>query len=274
MLVTRNRPRSAALAAALIWAAACAIAEGQDRAPSGAQRPEIVVADGACSCSSVAGTFVALFDPARGVLLLSGAPFPGGREAAAATGAATSVALPGNRTWMLDRVASAAGSGRLWAARYSTRFGTHSGCVGFDKQRFSAEGDLFSYARWLIETIYLELPAEERERWPGFRLSDRQVRLRIERAGFAPFHLSGKEGATLAARYPDRDGILLFMPFVLDEASGRVAVKVGTSDRPYWEEGDKTSLGFFIASQSEPATLAEPSLVIAVEGVEAAVTSP
>lgn len=274
MLVNWNRPHRVALAVVLVGIAACAVAAGQEPRTSGAQRPRIVVADGACNCPSVAGTFVALFDPERGVLLLSGAPFPGGREVATATGAATSVALPGKRTWRLDRAGSAAGSARLWAASYSTRFGSHRGCIGFDKQRFSAEGDLYSYARWLIGTIYLELPAEERARWPGFRLSDRRVNLRIERSGFAPFHLSGKEGATLAARYPDSEAILLFMPFVLDEVSGRVAVKVGASVRPYWEEGEKTSLGFLIASQSEPATLAEPSLVIAVEGVEAAGASP
>jgi hypothetical protein len=185
-----------------------------------------------------------------------------------------SVSLTATRTWNLDGAESAATSERLWAARYPTRFGDHRGCVGFDKHRFSAEGDLFSYARWLIETIYLELPAEERDRWPGFRLSDRQVRLRIERLGFAPFHLSGKEGATLAARYPDSERILLFMPFVLDAASERVAVKVGFSDHPYWEEGKKKSLGFFIASPGEPATLGEPSLAIAVERIGESETKP
>jgi hypothetical protein len=268
MLVIRNRPHRVAVSAALFWLGACATAAGQDQAPPGAQRPEIVVADGACNCPSVAGTFVALFDPERGMLLLSGAPFPGGFEVVTATGAAVTVALPGTRTWTLDGAESAATSGRLWAARYSTRFGDRRGCVGFDKHRFSAEGDLFSYARWLIEMIYLELPAEERDRWPGFRLSDRQVRLQIERQGFAPFHLSGKEGATLAARYPDSERILLFMPFVLDAATGRVAVKVGFSDRPYWEEGEKTSLGFVIASPNEPAWLGEPPLAIAVVGIE------
>jgi hypothetical protein len=258
-----------ALAATIIWVAAGAVAAAQDRGSSSGMRPEIVVGDDACDCPSVTGTFAALFDPDRGVLLLSGAPFPGGREAVAAKGGPMIVALPGTRPWALERAVSRGGSGRLWAARYSPRFGASRGCVGFDKQRFSAEGDLFSYARWLIEKIYLELPAEERDRWPGFRLSDRQVSLRIERWDYAPFHLSGKEGATLAARYPDSGRILLFMPFVLDAATGRVAVKVGYSDRPYWEEGDKPSLGFFIASSTEPATLAEPSLTIAVEGVEA-----
>lgn len=274
MVVIRNRSHRVAVSMALFWVGACVMAEGQNSPPPRAHRPEIVVADGACNCPSVAGTFVALFDPERGTLLLSGAPFPGGFEVATATGAAVSLSLPATRTWNLDRAESAATSGRLWAARYSTRFDDRRGCVGFDKHRFSAEGDLFSYARWLIKTIYLELPAEERDRWPGFRLSDRQVRLRFDRKGFAPFHLSGTEGSTLAARYPDSERILLFMPFVLDAATARVAVKVGYSDRPYWEVGEKKSLGFFIASPSEPATLGEPSLTIAVEGIEETETTP
>ncbi|MEN8165496.1 MAG: hypothetical protein ABFS37_15310 [Acidobacteriota bacterium] len=252
---------------ALVWLVAGSVAAASFGTPGGTSRPEIVVADEACACPSAAGTFVVLFDPERGVLLLSGAPFPGGHEVGEATGAAFDV--PGARPWTLDRAGGGAGPARLWAARYTTRLGKDRGCVGFDKQQFSAEGDLFTYARWLIEKIYLELPAEERRRWPGFRLSDRQVELRVEREGFGPIRLQGKEGATLACRFPDSERLLLFMPFVLDAATGRVAVKVGYSDRPYWEKGEKPSLGFVVTAPTAPATLAEPPLVITVEGVGA-----
>ena len=91
MIVIRNRSHRVAVSAALSWVGVCAIAAGQNPAPSAAQRPEIVVADGACNCPSVAGAFVALFDPERGTLLLSGAPFPGGFEVARATGAAVGI---------------------------------------------------------------------------------------------------------------------------------------------------------------------------------------
>jgi hypothetical protein len=214
----------------------------------------------------VAGTFVALFEPERGMLLLSGAPFPGGRDVGDASGGAFTV--PGGRPWALDQAGSGAGGVRLWAARYTTRFGSERGCVGFDKQRFSAEGDLFSYARWLIEKVYLELPADERSRWPGFRLSDRQIELRIEREGFGSVRLRGKEGATLACRFPDSDRIFLFIPFVLDQATARVAVQVGYSDRPYWEQAEKPTIGVVVGSPEMPAVLTDPPLVIVIEGVD------
>jgi hypothetical protein len=253
------------LVSALLFSGLITVAAAQTGEPD--PRPEIVVADSSCNCPSVAGTFVALFDPERGLLLLSGAAFPGGRELGEATGAGYTVA--GARPWTLDRVESRAGAVRLWAARYGIRLGAEGGCVGFDKERFSAEGDLVSYARWLIEKVYLELPSEERVRWPGLRLSDRQVELRVNREGFAPVRLRGKEGATLACRFPDSERILLFMPFILDQASGRVAVQVGYSDRPYWEKGEKPSLGVVVASPGEPATLGEPPLEIAIGGVVA-----
>lgn len=233
-------------------------------APAG-HRPEIGVADLACSCPSVTGTFVALFEPERGVLLLSGAPFPGGHAVGEASGNAFTV--PGARPWVVDHAGSGAGGARLWAARYTTRFGSARGCVGFDKQQFSSEGDLFSYARWLIEKVYLELPADERSRWPGFRLSDRQIELRIEREGFGPVRLRGKEGATLACRFPDSDRIMLFIPFVLDQATERVAIQVGYSDRPYWERAEKPTIGVVVGSPDSPATMTDPRLAIVIKGV-------
>jgi len=244
---------------------ACASTFTAAQAVSPDPRPEIRVADSSCSCPSVTGTYVALFEPARGVLLLSGAPFPGGREVGEATGERFTV--PGARPWTLDQAGSGPGGARLWAASYTTRFGSARGCVGFDKQRFSAEGDLFSYARWLIEKVYLELPADERSRWPGFRLSDRRIELRIEREGFAPVRLRGKEGATLACRFPDSDRIMLFMPFVLDQATARVAVQVGYSDRPYWERAEKPTLGVVVGNPDAPAMLDDPPLAIMIEGV-------
>ena len=250
--------------ASVLLVCSCKFTAAQAASPD--PRPEIMVADTACSCPSVAGSFVALFDPERGVLLLSGAPFPGGRDAGVASGAAFTVA--GGRPWVLDRVGFGAGGDRLWAARYTTRFGSGRGCVGFDKQRFSAEGDLFSYARWLIEKVYLELPTEERTRWPGFRLSDRQIELRVEREGFSPVRLRGKEGATLACRFPDSDRILLFIPFVLDQATERVAVQVGYSDHPYWEKAEKPTIGVVVGSREVPATVADPPLTIVIEGVD------
>lgn len=231
-----------------------------------ALRPQIVVADAASGCPSVAGAFVALLDPARGMLLLSAAPFPGGRVAGDARGSAMTVSLPG-ADWQLDRVGSSQGQVPLWGARYPFLAASGRGCVGFDKQFWSSEGDLVTYMRWLVEEVYLELPADERQRRPDFRLADRQVSLRVDRPGYGPFRLTGKEGATLACRYQDGARIYLLMPFVLDEATGRVAVKIAYTDGEYFDTSDKESLGWVVASPEDPGILSEPPLTITVAGV-------
>jgi hypothetical protein len=111
------------------------------------------------------------------------------------------------------------------------------------------------------------MPAEERQRRPDFRLSERQVSLRVDRAGYGPFHLAGKEGSTLACRYQDGARIYLFMPFILDAATGRVAVKIAFTDGEYFDTSQKAPLGWVIASSEEPGTLTDPPLTISVEGI-------
>jgi hypothetical protein len=57
------------------------------------------------------------------------------------------------------------------------------------------------------------------------------------------------------------------MPFVLDEATARVAVKVAYTDGEYFDTSQKVPLGWVIASSEEPGTLPEPPLTITAEGV-------
>jgi len=236
-------------------------------------RPEIVVSDAASGCPSVEGAFVALLDPVRGILLLSAAPFPGGRVIGDARGGSIDVALPGIGTWKLDRAGSSSGQVPLWGARYPFLAASGSGCVGFDKQHWSSEGDLVTYMRWLVEEIYLELPPEERLRRPDLRLSDRQVSLRVERSGYGAVRLSGKEGSTLACRYADSGRVYLFMPFVLDESDVRVAVRAASTDGSYFDQAAKQTIGWVVASPEEPGGLANTSFTIFVEGVGAADTT-
>jgi hypothetical protein len=236
-------------------------------ATNGSLRPEIVVADAAAGCPSAEGAFVAVFDSNRGMLLLSAAPFPGGQTAGDARGSSLTVTLQGSSPWNLDHVASRNGQVPLWGARYPFLSRSGSGCVGFDKHRWSSEGDLVTYLRWLVENIYLEIPAEERSPQSGLRLSERQIRLRVERTGFAPMPLTGKEGSTLACRYADNSRMYLFMPFVLDAPKGRLAVRVSYTDGSYFDNADKPSLGWVIASPETPGTLTDPPLTIHVEDV-------
>lgn len=230
-------------------------------------RPEIVVADAASHCPSVAGEFVVLLDPARGMLLLSGAPFPGGNVIGDARGGEMTVNLPGGAAWKLERAGSPEGQTPLWGARYPFLAASGFGCVAFDRERWSSEGDLVTYARWAVEEIYFQLPAEERQRRPDFRISDREVAFRVDRAGYGPFDMAGREGSTLAGRYQDSQQTYLFMPFVLDEGAGRLAVRVSTTEGAYFDTTAKTVLGWAVAAPGEPGSLADTNIVVTVAGV-------
>jgi hypothetical protein len=259
--------RRVAITLVTLFVLSVAVIGGAESGSEGELRPQIVVADTASGCPSVAGAFVALLDPARGMLLLSAAPFPGGHVVGDARSAEMTVSIPGAAGWTLDRVGSGQGQVPLWGARYPFLAASGRGCVGFDKQRWSSEGDLVTYLRWLVEEIYLQLPIEERQRRPDFRLSERQISIHVERPGYGPFHLTGKEGATLACRYSDAARIYLFMPFVLDEATGRVAVRISYTDGEYFDTSTKSLLGWVVASPDEPGSLSEPPLTVTVAGV-------
>jgi len=230
-------------------------------------RPEIVVADAAARCPSVAGAFVVLLDPGRGMLILSGAPFPGGHVLSDARGSEMTVNLPGGFSWKLDRAGSDAGQSPLWGARYPFLAASGYGCVAFDREHWSSEGDLVTYARWVIEEIYLQLPPEERQRRPDFRISDREITFRVERDGYGPFDMQGAEGSTRAGKYQDSQTTYLFLPFILDEGAGRVAVRVSTTEGSYFDTTAKNVLGWVVAAPGEPGVLADTSIVISVNDV-------
>ncbi len=228
-------------------------------------RPSMVAGDPSSGCPSVEGAFIALLNPERGMLLLSAAPFPGGRFVGEADGSKMRIELPGTASWDLDHAGSSYGQVPLWGARYPFLAASGAGCVGFDKQFWSSEGDLVTYLRWLVEEVYFQIPIQERRSRADFRLADRRVSIRVQREGYGPLHLSGKEGATLACRYDDSGRIYLFMPFVLDEPAGRIAVKVASTDGSYFDQEAKTDIGWVVAAPDAPGTLADTSFTIAVE---------
>jgi hypothetical protein len=227
-------------------------------------RPSLRVESEAQGCPGVDGAYVALLDPARGILLLSAAPFPGGSPAGTAAGRPMTVGVAHSQPWHVSRIGDASAPIRVWAVHYAFRGEALRGCVGFDKDRFSAAGDLASYVHWLVGSVYAHLPQAERESSPAFRLSNRGVRLRVSHHGLGTVDLKGKEGATLACRFGNEDRIFLVIPFVLDQAEERVAVEVGFTDQPYWEAGEKTMTGFFVASPGTPVSVPDVGLEIAV----------
>jgi hypothetical protein len=246
--------------ASLATAVAAATAAGAETA-----RPRLQIEDPTRSCPAIGGSFVALLDPERGMVLLSAAEFLGGRRVGTASGGALRLALPeaGNATIARAGTASAA----VWGAVYPFTAEHAAGCVAFDRDRFSSEGDLVTYLRWLVDEVYLGLPAQERAARPAFRIANREVKLQVQGLGFHPLPLAGREGSTLLFRLPGVERTYLLTPFVLDAGSGRVAAFLASTPQEYWQGGDKRKLGVIVAAPGTPGTLADPPITVAIEAV-------
>jgi len=208
------------------------------------------------------------------MLLLSGAEFLGGHRVGQANGEALHVALPRGAAWELARAGSPTGPVEMWGAAYRARTEGVGGCVAFDREQFSSEGDLVTYAQWLVNEVYLKLPTAERERFPALRLANRVVRLRLQPAGYQAVVLQDTEGSMMALRVPGGPQTLLLRPFVLDEATQRMAIELSITEQPYWQAAKKRPLGFVVTSVAEPATLADPAMTIQVETASAHPAGP
>jgi hypothetical protein len=246
----------AALAAA---AAVAAVAE--------TARPRLQVEDPARSCPAIGGSFVALLDPGRGMVLLSAAEFLGGRMVGTAAGGALRLALPEAGSPTIARAGTNAAAADIWGAVYPFTGERASGCVAFDRDRFSSEGDLVTYLRWLVDEVYLGLPAAERAERPAFRISTREVKVQVQGLGFQPLTVAGREGSTQLFRLPGVERTFLLTPFVLDAGSGRVAAFLASTTQAFWQGGDKQRLGVVVAAPGAPGALADPPITVAVEAV-------
>lgn len=245
------------LAALLLGPALC-LAAG-----ASAERPRLDVSAPDVECPAVAGRFVVLLGGDQGMLVLSAAPFAGATRVPAAEGGPVVVTPSGGGRWELARVEAADGGNELWAARYRFLNGKGRGCVAFDRDGFAAAGDLATYVHWLTERVYLRLPDASRLRWPALELDARTVALRVEQEGAGPLDLSGREGGTLAYRTPAGDVVML-QPFILDPASGTVALYASTTPADHEPGTHPKVLGWLVASPAAPASLDQPTATIHV----------
>lgn len=227
----------------------------------GDERPFIVVADPERGCPGVEGHFVALLGR-DGVLLMSGSHFPGGRETPRGDNSAA-ITSPSGASRRVTVVNSAGRASAVWTAAYPLETTGIQGCVAFDKARFSSEGDLVTYLKWLVEDVYLDLPAADRP--PAFRLGGRRVVLTVRQPGFIPMEVAGIEGSTLAFRVNGSDGVHLVRAFVLDERGPRVGLQVAASDQLFWREAEKHSAQFVIVTGNDGFELAGAVLTVVIE---------
>ncbi len=191
-------------------------------APVGAQGGRLVLGGDPTftRCApQVSGRFVAFVAPAGELVLLSGVPFPGGRQIGTLSPEAdggTAVTVPGVGTVWLS------GDGPVWALVDRTLAADgRSACLAFDKERFTWTSDLLTYVHWMVRDILWQLTET-----PGRALTieDRLVTLEVTGPGLRPVEIRGVEGGAIGLAVPGTETRWLFIPLVL--SSGRVVVKV------------------------------------------------
>jgi hypothetical protein len=225
----------------------------------------LVVRDPDRGCPRVTGRFVALADPERGLLLLSASQFPGGQRVAGAAPGPVAIDLPGAASWPVAEVSAGPGALTLWASTVRIPVGASPACLAFNKERFSSEGDLVTYLQWLVGEVYLGLP--EQSRPVAFTLGNREVVVWIERPGYRPLRLAGREGATLTFRTEPADRVYLMRPFILERTSGRIGLWTAISDQPYWREEEKASARFFELSGAAPVTFPGTQMTVRLDEI-------
>lgn len=241
----------------------------QARAAGQPEPVRVRIASPPLGCPGIEGAFVALLDARRGLLLLAGHAFPGGRGPNVVKDGTLGFQLPEGGSWTVEQLQVRAPAQRVWYARYPFRGAPVTGCVAFDRERFSSEGDLVSYVYWLVEDVYLKLPEAERNFFPAFTIGRRHVQVRVERGGFVPLPLAGQEAAAMAFRFPGDERTTLLVPYVLDPDNRRVAMEVARAADLTPPAVPRESLGFVVAAVGESVRLPELDATVVVESVTA-----
>ncbi|MDH3522530.1 MAG: hypothetical protein OES32_03000 [Acidobacteriota bacterium] len=199
------------------------------------------------------------------VLVVSGTEFPDARRVGLVESGAMSVEVDGQGRW----AAAAAPDGPLWGVVDRVLPATNPACLAFrHKDRFTWASDLSTYVRYwageVLPAIRALDPSVDR-----LEISDRTVRLEVEQPGVGRAVLAGVEGGMLGFGRLEDPERFLFLPVVLNEATGRVAVRVMRIRGTAFGQGGTETLGWALADASEPSvTETEPRFRLRVAGVE------
>lgn len=220
-------------------------------------------------CPEIEGVVIGFLLPEQGVLLVSGVPFPGSVEVGELREGVLSfsVAPLGRfelKTHQADDIPST-----VWGALDPVvPVGNRTGCIAFDRALFSDIDDFRTYIMWILDRYTEFAPAGTTGGW-ALRISDRSVTLGIRPDGYGTAEIRVKEGGLTELRLSEQESMFAFLPVILDEQSGRVAVRVVDVERT--EEGKKTytDLGIVEASYEAPGVApTEPLLEIRILSIQ------
>lgn len=150
-------------------------------------RPPVAI-EGVAGCEGTHGRYVAWLRGADPGLVISSAEFPGARRVTLDERGGLGEADPGLTSLVVT------GADAAWALRLPAPPASPEGCLAFDKNRFTWEGDLVSYVRYLGSLLVEAQGLDPSVRTLAVR--QRTVALEVGPAGGATkVRLSGPEGA-------------------------------------------------------------------------------
>ncbi len=220
-------------------------------------------------CEEIQCVVIGFLIPERGMLLLSSLPFPGGTEVGELREGVLSFSLAPLGSFDLNTNQTSDVPLTIWGALDPVLpVGLRTGCIAFDRALFSDIDDFKTYIMWILGKYTEFAPATATGGW-AMRISDRMVTLSITPDGYGSAQIRVKEGGLTELRLRGQESMFAFLPVILDEQAGRVAVRVVGVEKT--EEGKKTytDLGIVEASYDTPAvTPTQPLLEVRILGLQ------
>lgn len=240
----------------LLTVAALALVGLPATAQDPAARPALDLRAEFLGCPGVRGRYVVLLEPGKGALVLSTAAFPGGRAAGSATGGRFQAAVAGYGA--VD--VALAPEGEVWALHGRGVDAGVTGCLAFDKDRFTWESDLLTYVRYLAEELLAPAHAWD-PAITSLVVGTRTVRLEVTRPGRDMAVLEGVEGGMLGYGSLSDPVRYFVLPTVLGGPEPAVLARVLVNRGAAFEAGATTEIatalvpadGTPVTTPSDPA---------------------
>jgi len=221
-------------------------------------------------CPEIQGVVIGFLIPEQGMLLLSTQPVPGTAKIGELREGVLSFSQPPVGDFDLNTHQASNSPTTIWGTLDRViPVGNRTGCIAFDRALFSDIDDFRTYIMWILDRYSEFTPADVTGGW-AMRISDRIVTLDITPDGYGSAQIEVKEGGLTELRLSGQESMFAFLPVILDQQTGRVAVRVVGVEKS--EEGGKktyTDLGIVETSYEAPAVApTQPLLEVRIVSIQ------
>lgn len=224
-------------------------------APVVAERPPIEITDGS-RCATVAARYVALLEDDGNVLVLSAAPFPGSHVVPLSEERALVEPISGH-----PEVGVSGDAAQVHGLEGREISSGVSGCIGFDKDRFTWASDLLTYVSYLAGLLREAQRLDPAQR--SLVVSDRTVKIEVRRPGGDFAVLEGVEGSMLGFGRPTDAQRYFLVPVLLGPTGDAMLVHVLRNEGAAFGERATGHFAWVLLTGDEAtSTATDPPLTI------------